>query len=420
MKRLFLLLAASVSFFNLAVADINLNVPLFSQNNPDWKNAQLGNSVWTIGSDGCAISSIAMLLKYYGIDTDPERFNKWLKNNGGYDSNGNVYWAKVDVYSGQVVKYENSVNTTVDQELQAGYPVIIQVTFISGNTTITHWPIVIGKVGNKFIVNDPWDNPATQKELSSDHYTSINYSVLRRFRGPVTKVLPGQLANGTIHQAILDCANLHAELGLKPNDNGGGLYVHDWYSTDGQALVTIQDFVDQYGRHHAIIYNPELGKAFLVSGYIRWYYMNLVGDGPKILGAPNNEPYQYEYYQFFQGQFQTNTAEYPKVNWERQDFATGISIITRLDMGTYERNSSDVGGGVIGIALVPGNGQTLNLLAYAKSADSIVVSGSWILGAVRYQVFREGQYAGDLDNNLNFVDSGLVSATAYRYYLQSY
>jgi ABC-type bacteriocin/lantibiotic exporter with double-glycine peptidase domain len=46
----------------------------------------------TIGSIGCAMTCTAMILKYYGVDTDPKQLNSWLNANKGYAVSGRLYW----------------------------------------------------------------------------------------------------------------------------------------------------------------------------------------------------------------------------------------------------------------------------------------------------------------------------------------
>ena len=228
--------------------------------------------------------------------------------------------------------------------------------------------------------------------------------------------IAGYWKSGDKHQAIWNCYNQFSSLvGQPSSNNNGGLYVHRWYSQDGSTFVEIQDFYNPATQeYYAIIFNPRLGKAFLLKGGFRWVYTTQY-DGPSFFGPPMTNEQPIVYYPIVNGKFDY-TAD-PNIVYISQEFEVGKMMLWNQGNEFYVEPMGGSGGGSVSITLLPGDGSVLNLLAYVKSADSIVVSGSWILGAVRYQVFREGQYAGDLDNNLNFVDSGLVSATAYRYYL---
>ncbi len=82
-----------------------------------------------------------------------------------------------------------------------------------------------------------------------------------------------------------DDAGGEAAVGV-PGDNGGGKYVHLYYSADGSVYVIIQDFYKtSTNEWFAIIYNPTMRQAFLLKGGFRWHYMNVI-DGPKVLKAP--------------------------------------------------------------------------------------------------------------------------------------
>lgn len=75
----------------------NLNVPVLRQTDKPWESQTYdGANLWspsaqTIKNWGCALTSYAMVLKYYGINKlpdgtnlNPKTLNIWLKNNNGY------------------------------------------------------------------------------------------------------------------------------------------------------------------------------------------------------------------------------------------------------------------------------------------------------------------------------------------------
>ena len=69
-------------------------VPVFTQDDPHWTMELLGPTFNTVGQAGCAITSAAMVLSAYGVDTDPDRLNQYLSTHGGYTDEGWVYWEK--------------------------------------------------------------------------------------------------------------------------------------------------------------------------------------------------------------------------------------------------------------------------------------------------------------------------------------
>ena len=73
---------------------VELPVPSFRQGDERWRDDLLGEKPGngTIGSDGCALASVAMVFRAYGIDTDPQRLNWFLSGCGGYTERGWLYW----------------------------------------------------------------------------------------------------------------------------------------------------------------------------------------------------------------------------------------------------------------------------------------------------------------------------------------
>ncbi|MEA3281583.1 MAG: C39 family peptidase, partial [Euryarchaeota archaeon] len=69
-------------------------VPYFSQCDSRWESDKLGGDGPTICSQGCALTSAAMVMAYYGVDTDPKRLNNAI-GRGGYDAGYNIYWSAV-------------------------------------------------------------------------------------------------------------------------------------------------------------------------------------------------------------------------------------------------------------------------------------------------------------------------------------
>src|SRR5260221_8285248 len=92
---IFLLLVAGGSIYYFGKREISasgglyflsrleLNVPRFAQADPRWADDLLGRTDSTMGGEGCAVSSAAMVLAYYGGNIDPGGLNTFLTNNGG-------------------------------------------------------------------------------------------------------------------------------------------------------------------------------------------------------------------------------------------------------------------------------------------------------------------------------------------------
>lgn len=135
-------------------------VPVFTQNDPRWALQLLGPTFDTLGQAGCAVTSAAMVLSAYGVDTDPDRLNQYLTAHGGYTENGWVYWEKAAEVApgGQVEKaYEDLPSyALIDQNLLEGNPVIVRLTLPNGTT---HFVVLVGKAGWSYLIQDPARSP---------------------------------------------------------------------------------------------------------------------------------------------------------------------------------------------------------------------------------------------------------------------
>ncbi|HEY0257361.1 MAG TPA: C39 family peptidase [Candidatus Methylacidiphilales bacterium] len=138
------------------VQRVVIPVPIFEQGDPRWTFDLLGPTIDTMGQAGCAVTSAAMVLSAYGVDTDPQRLNQYLTLHGGYTDEGWLYWEKAAEVApgGQVEKaYEDSPSYgLIDQNLLAGNPVIVRLTLRNGHT---HFVVIVGKAGWDYLIEDP-------------------------------------------------------------------------------------------------------------------------------------------------------------------------------------------------------------------------------------------------------------------------
>jgi hypothetical protein len=133
---------------------IRLEVPGYRQNDGRWGRDRLGPSDGTLGKEGCAVSSVAMVLGFYGVDTDPKRLNEYLGRSGGYTRQGWIYWERAaEIAPGKVrhVYEDLPSHRLVDWNLMRGNPVIVRVRLRGG----THFVVIAGKQGLDYLIRDP-------------------------------------------------------------------------------------------------------------------------------------------------------------------------------------------------------------------------------------------------------------------------
>ena len=131
-----------------------LPVRHFCQMDPRWAEEPLGPTSSSLGAEGCAVTSAAMVLAYYGVDVDPERLNQFLTAHEGYTPQGWLYWEKAAAIQGQPVTHYEDLPSyhLIDKNLLRGNPVIVRVRLASG---VTHFVVISGKQGFDYLIQDP-------------------------------------------------------------------------------------------------------------------------------------------------------------------------------------------------------------------------------------------------------------------------
>ena len=131
---------------------------------PDFTQQVFGTEPgWKVGNAACGVTSLAMVLAYYGANATPQTVN------GDGQLVGEGYWMKwpanfsvgpqqfhlQDIRAGLPA----SAPAQIDAALKAGTPVIIHMyTHDWGDEQHVHYVVVTGRdsQGN-YVINDPWD-----------------------------------------------------------------------------------------------------------------------------------------------------------------------------------------------------------------------------------------------------------------------
>lgn len=147
-----------------------LNVPWFGQEER-WADDGLGDSsTISIGTHGCALTASAMVLNYYGVNTNPEKLNSWLLDNEGFekgwDDDSGVYLGRVRLIWDSPVQGFSEIKEfnrydfhsepadlgLIRSYLERGIPVIAEVL---RPQNIPHFVVLIGYRGDDFLIRDP-------------------------------------------------------------------------------------------------------------------------------------------------------------------------------------------------------------------------------------------------------------------------
>jgi len=131
------------------------DVPHFAQADRRWADDRLGPTRGSLGAEGCAVASAAMVLAAYGADLDPGRLNRFLQSNGGFTERGWLYWEKASEYPPAIAEHvyeDDASHFLIDWNLLRGNPVIVRLRFPDG---ITHFVVIVGKRGYEYLIRDP-------------------------------------------------------------------------------------------------------------------------------------------------------------------------------------------------------------------------------------------------------------------------
>ena len=149
---------------------------LLSQNDPRWKDIKLGFSTSvTIGSQGCALTCLAMMATGYGYKETPETLNKKLVGLGS----GNGYIGTFMVWAGISRLYPRigikeiyvcseakplPVNR-IDALLANGQTVLVECDRSLAAGDQVHWVLLTRKQGDDYVMLDPWPYPVDNGEV---------------------------------------------------------------------------------------------------------------------------------------------------------------------------------------------------------------------------------------------------------------
>ena len=138
---------------------VEIPVPAFAQDDSRWSDVRLGPSTDTLGDEGCAVTSAAMVVAFYGIKTDPQRMNAFLTRSGGFTDDGLIHWSRVPSIAPDRLELAYNGGPSyelIDSNLLAGNPVIVLFRLPHGGY---HFVVIVGKEGWDCLIRDPAASP---------------------------------------------------------------------------------------------------------------------------------------------------------------------------------------------------------------------------------------------------------------------
>lgn len=127
----------------------------FSQNDPRWKSDFIGVSDSTINDYGCALTSVAMVFRYHGIDINPKVMAKqpiFVRDLISWPTQWRFLALNYNSYH-KSSGLDQSDWSRIDQEIAAGNPAIIFIRALGRNAG--HYVVIHSKDAHGYIVHDP-------------------------------------------------------------------------------------------------------------------------------------------------------------------------------------------------------------------------------------------------------------------------
>lgn len=134
---------------------VEIPVPAFAQDDRRWSSVRLGPSADTLGDEGCAVTSAAMVVAFYGIKTDPRQLNNFLTRAGGFSDDGLIDWRRVPAIAPSYLKLAYNGYASyelIDSNLLEKNPVIAILRLADG---AYHFVVIVGKEGRNYLIRDP-------------------------------------------------------------------------------------------------------------------------------------------------------------------------------------------------------------------------------------------------------------------------
>lgn len=136
----------------------------YNQRDSQWGATALNGTRYSIASDGCLMTSMAMVYTHYGHkDVTPLTINSNPNNFASYEP---AWLLKTIVANGVTASRASS---SIDSELSAGRPVIVGISY-DGGPLPDHFVVLISGSGGNYNMNDPF-TPNGHNIPFSDKYS---------------------------------------------------------------------------------------------------------------------------------------------------------------------------------------------------------------------------------------------------------
>ncbi|MGH7246291.1 MAG: hypothetical protein ACREGI_05175 [Candidatus Levyibacteriota bacterium] len=133
----------------------------YNQRDSQWGGLALNHTQYTIASDGCLLTSVAMVITHYGHRVTPIDVNSNPSNFASYYPAYLLYTVNVAGVTA------TRVSSVIDGTLSSGNPVIVGIRYSSGDT---HFVVLKSGSNGDYMMNDPF-TPNGHDISFTSHYS---------------------------------------------------------------------------------------------------------------------------------------------------------------------------------------------------------------------------------------------------------
>lgn len=142
----------------------------YNQRDSNWGGAALNNTKYTIASDGCLLTSMAMVYTHFGFkDVTPLTINS---NSSNFASYYPAYLKKEIIVNNKTSTRIGILKSAIDNELSSGRPVIAGISY-DGGPIADHFVVIISGSSGNYKMNDPFTPNGHNIDFNS-HYSVGN------------------------------------------------------------------------------------------------------------------------------------------------------------------------------------------------------------------------------------------------------
>ena len=144
----------------------------FHQRDPQWSSIKIANSSLSMGSYGCAVTCLAMMLStFVGHDETPLTAMEKLAEVGAFTSGGWIIWSRIQLafpevdflardyvvsdYKTQLITSDVAF-TRAKKMLRIGQFPMLAVRLGANQKQPNHWVLAVDDIDDDLIIHDPW------------------------------------------------------------------------------------------------------------------------------------------------------------------------------------------------------------------------------------------------------------------------